>query len=190
MRQRRWRLRDGLYDAWLVYFADATAEERRAAVPGRKALYDLRWILSSTRNAGLADDVLLQVHRELRFLSGSPNWMSHAELLRLTLQEVENGRLLLVKRELQRAQVHVTRPVEEPPPKEAESARETTWIEVELVNETGEPARGARVLISFPDGRTRESRLDSNGRLRLDYVTAGTCQVSFPAIPEFTPTAQ
>src|SRR5690242_21254494 len=57
---------------------------------------------------------------------------------------------------------------------------ELTWIEIELLNEDGTPAKLEAFRLALPDGSIREGRLDANGRTRVEGVRIGTCKVSFP----------
>jgi hypothetical protein len=57
-----------------------------------------------------------------------------------------------------------------------------TWIEIELVDEAGDPVPNAPYRIELPDGRTVEGRLDDNGLARHSNIDPGNCQVSFPEI--------
>jgi hypothetical protein len=66
----------------------------------------------------------------------------------------------------------VSRPRSSPPPK--------TWIEVVLVDAAGRPVAGERCRLLLPDGSVRVEVLDASGRLRLDGIDPGTCDVSFP----------
>jgi type VI secretion system secreted protein VgrG len=54
------------------------------------------------------------------------------------------------------------------------------WIELEMVNEDGEPAAGERYTIELPDGSVAEGTLDQKGYARVEGVKPGNCKVSFP----------
>lgn len=54
------------------------------------------------------------------------------------------------------------------------------WVAIELKNADGTPAAGAWYRIAAPDGRIIEGQLDSAGRARVDGVTPGQCQITFP----------
>ena len=71
--------------------------------------------------------------------------------------------------------------VEEPPlaPKE-QPVEELTWIAIELIGDDDEPIVGERYRIELADGTTKEGRLDSKGRARIDHIDPGSCQVTFP----------
>jgi hypothetical protein len=57
-----------------------------------------------------------------------------------------------------------------------------TWIEIELLDDSGQPVPGEAYQIELPDGRVVRGRLDSEGKARFRNIDPGTCQVSFPEI--------
>jgi type VI secretion system secreted protein VgrG len=76
-------------------------------------------------------------------------------------------------------------PAKSSQPLEPESAEEKAkkkhWLEVELVDQDGDPLPGEAYRIILPDGETPvEGTLDEKGFVRLDGLDAGSCQVSFP----------
>jgi hypothetical protein len=58
--------------------------------------------------------------------------------------------------------------------------KKLSWIEIELVDEEGEPVPSEKYLIELPDGRKKEGMLDSEGHARVDGIDPGTCKVTFP----------
>ena len=56
----------------------------------------------------------------------------------------------------------------------------TSWIEVALVDEAGEPVAYELYRVITPDGVVREGFLDANGLARVDGIDPGACKVSFP----------
>ena len=56
----------------------------------------------------------------------------------------------------------------------------TSFLELVLVDDNGQPATGERYRVTTPDDQVREGRLDSRGMARIDGITRGTCEVSFP----------
>lgn len=58
----------------------------------------------------------------------------------------------------------------------------TTWIEVQLVDSDSQPVPGQSYRIQLPDQSVREGVLDDKGKVRIDGITPGQCQVSFPDI--------
>jgi hypothetical protein len=69
---------------------------------------------------------------------------------------------------------------EKPPERKPPEVKEKTWVEIELVDEQGEPVAGEKYRILLPDGSVREGRLDGRGRARFDGLDPGTCEVGFP----------
>jgi len=67
----------------------------------------------------------------------------------------------------------------EPAPEE-----ETTWLEIELVDEEGNPVPGEQYQVELPDGVIRVGRLDAQGRASLKGLDPGTCKVTFPNLDE------
>ena len=69
------------------------------------------------------------------------------------------------------------------PPKAGEEGAEgkTHWIEIELVDEDGNPVPGEEYQITLPDGSTVASgTLDAKGKARVEGIDGGTCKVTFP----------
>jgi type VI secretion system secreted protein VgrG len=64
----------------------------------------------------------------------------------------------------------------------AEDNREKkSWIEIELLDEAGQPVPGEAYRITLPDGTTvAEGTTDEKGRARVDHIDPGTCKVTFP----------
>jgi hypothetical protein len=62
----------------------------------------------------------------------------------------------------------------------ARTPEEKTWLEIELVDEQGNPVPGEQYTIELPGGAIRLGRLDERGRARIEGLDPGTCNVSFP----------
>jgi len=75
-------------------------------------------------------------------------------------------------------------PVSEAPrhdPNAPENKEKKSWIEIELVDEAGQPVPGERYVVILPDGTTvAEGTLDEKGFARVEGIDPGTCKVSFP----------
>lgn len=50
-----------------------------------------------------------------------------------------------------------------------------TWIEMEVVDEFGNPQPNQPYLCMLPDGRIETGTLDSRGRVRFDSIDPGNC---------------
>jgi type VI secretion system secreted protein VgrG len=59
-------------------------------------------------------------------------------------------------------------------------AKKTSWIEIEMVDETGQPWPNERYEITTPDGRVIKGRLNAQGQARVSVKDPGSCQISFP----------
>ena len=67
-----------------------------------------------------------------------------------------------------------------PPTKEEIKEKKLVWIEIEMVDEAGEPVAGEKYKIELSDGTVSEGTLGSDGKARLDGIEPGSCKVSFP----------
>ncbi len=56
----------------------------------------------------------------------------------------------------------------------------TTFIEIEMVDEAGDPVPGLAFVVELPDGTSRPGVLDDRGRARLDDIEPGECTITFP----------
>ena len=66
-------------------------------------------------------------------------------------------------------------------PNSASNKDKKHWIEIELLDEEGNPVPGEPYRITLPDGTTVASgTLDDKGWARVDHIDPGTCQVTFP----------
>jgi len=61
-----------------------------------------------------------------------------------------------------------------------DEVKPTTWIEIELVDEAGQPYPGERYEITTPDGRVIKGKLNSAGQARVSVKDPGECQIGFP----------
>lgn len=69
---------------------------------------------------------------------------------------------------------------------EQESEEEKHWIEIELVDEDGEPVPGERYEVELPDGSVAGGSLDQNGKARIEGFDPGQCKVTFPDLDKET----
>jgi type VI secretion system secreted protein VgrG len=68
-------------------------------------------------------------------------------------------------------------------PNSLENQNKKHWIEIELLDEDGNPVSGEPYRITLPDGSTvAEGTLDHKGQARVDHIDAGNCQVTFPRL--------
>ena len=67
------------------------------------------------------------------------------------------------------------------PPKDKEEKKKKSWIEIELVDDDGEPVPGEPYRVTLPDGQTvAEGTLDQKGFARVDGIDPGSCKITFP----------
>lgn len=70
-----------------------------------------------------------------------------------------------------------------PPETKEEKKTKTSWIEIKLVDEEGEPVPGERYKVTLPDGQTvAEGTLDEKGFARVEGFEPGSCKVTFPEL--------
>ena len=62
--------------------------------------------------------------------------------------------------------------------------RETTWIDIELVDEEGEPVPGERYRVVDSAGTVKEGSLDANGRAHVTGIAPGQCEIYFPNLDQ------
>jgi type VI secretion system secreted protein VgrG len=67
-----------------------------------------------------------------------------------------------------------------PPTKEEIKEKKLVWIEIQMVDEEGQPVTGEKYKIELSDGTVSEGTLGSDGKARLDGIEPGSCKVSFP----------
>ncbi|MFL5348276.1 MAG: carboxypeptidase-like regulatory domain-containing protein [Hyalangium sp.] len=179
--RRTWRLR-GLMDEYLVVRGlEVHSEEEEHRIPADAVL----WRLQGWRGDLSAERTLLDVYEALggRMRSGlsSLERRSFLEHVWTELEAAfESDRLALLK---------VSRPVFIPAEREEaedsdweDESEPTSWVGIVLEDEDGEPVAGRRVRIKLADGTVKESVSDDKGRIRLDGIPQGNCQVEFPGM--------
>mgnify|MGYP003653708502 FL=1 len=63
-----------------------------------------------------------------------------------------------------------------------EKEENTSWIEIELLDEEDAPVPGEKYEIELPDGTFAKGTLDGDGFARVDGIKPGECKVSFPEL--------
>lgn len=76
----------------------------------------------------------------------------------------------------------VEEPASEPAVAQAPREPELTWIEVELVGEDDKPVAGERYRLTLSTGRVLEGSLNAQGRVRIERMVPGTCDLTFPRL--------
>jgi type VI secretion system secreted protein VgrG len=54
------------------------------------------------------------------------------------------------------------------------------WVEVVLVDETGQPVPGEPYQVTLPDGSVASGTLDEKGLARVEGFDPGSCTITFP----------
>jgi hypothetical protein len=57
-----------------------------------------------------------------------------------------------------------------------------SWVEIELLGEDDSPIPGEKYALKLPGGKLMEGTLDQEGKVRVEAIPPGLCQVSFPAL--------
>lgn len=65
-------------------------------------------------------------------------------------------------------------------PSSPENKKKKDWIEINLVDEMGQPVPGERYKIKLPDGTVSEGTLDDKGHARVAGIDPGSCDITFP----------
>ena len=68
-------------------------------------------------------------------------------------------------------------------------ADELSYVEIKLLDDAGNPCRGAAYELSTPSGDTLSGKLDDDGYARVDGITPGECKLRFPGYPTVEPAA-
>lgn len=61
---------------------------------------------------------------------------------------------------------------------------ETSWIEIELIDEEDQPVPGMPFEVTLSDGSVYTGTLDNKGFYRVDKIPPGECKVSFPTLDQ------
>lgn len=59
-----------------------------------------------------------------------------------------------------------------------------TWIEIQLVDEEGNPVAGEKYSVKCPDGTLWESTTDEKGVGRVENIDPGSCEIGFPDLDQ------
>ncbi len=69
-----------------------------------------------------------------------------------------------------------------PPKNEEEKKVKNSWIEIEMVDEDGQPVPGLKYRVTLPDDSVSEGTLDGKGFARIEGIPPGSCKVTFPEL--------
>jgi hypothetical protein len=126
---------------------------------------------------------MLDMYRELR---GDPleSWSdSSRSLQRHVLPVIDEAfrRGALAAFRLPRTEVPADLTPEDAAP--APDSQPADWVELVLADEDGEPYVGP-YRIELPGGKVITGQLNLGGRIRVDAIVTGSCQVTFPGLDE------
>lgn len=71
-------------------------------------------------------------------------------------------------------------PEEKPFKKSTDDEDRKSWIEIELVNEEGNPVAGEPFKVTLPDESMFSGTLNEKGFYRIEGIDQGTCKITFP----------
>ncbi len=71
-----------------------------------------------------------------------------------------------------------------PPAAQPGEQKKTTWIEIELVDEAGQPWPNEPYEVIEPDGTVHKGSLDARGQARVQVNTPGECRICFPRLDQ------
>lgn len=62
-----------------------------------------------------------------------------------------------------------------------ENSEKKSWIEIEMVDEDGNPVPGEKYKVTLPDNKTvATGTLDEKGYVKVTGIDPGTCKITFP----------
>lgn len=178
-----------MFDRWCVTaFPDAVWVARRSGDALPSGAERIEGALAADQigawlNAhdGIRRDLLIELHEHIagpRVHGPGDDPEALAALVREALRE---GRLLAYRLRVKLSGSGVEKPPEVKA-QEKPTTEETTWVGIELVDDSSppKPVAFAKYRIELPDGSTREGMLDDKGLARIDGIDPGDCQVTFP----------
>jgi hypothetical protein len=183
--QKTWRLQ-GLSETCLIAPRSSVSQDDQGAY--LSAQLD-RWLADP-----LSQRILLDLYDSLRGHSVEPaRRMRGMELQRYVktalLEAFKRGELVLMRMPHQTVFPTITMPARAaaaagtppaPVVDRPQSSAGKTWVEIELVDQDGEPVPDARYLLELADGSTRTGKLDGSGRAQVRDIDPGTARVTFP----------
>jgi type VI secretion system secreted protein VgrG len=63
--------------------------------------------------------------------------------------------------------------------KNEENKEKTHWIEIELVDDAGQPVPGEDIDVECPDGSVASGTTDDKGKTRIENLDPGSCKITF-----------
>lgn len=70
-------------------------------------------------------------------------------------------------------------------PDDPKNKDKKSWVEVELLDDLGNPVPGERYRVTLPDGKTvAEGTTNDKGRAKITNIDPGSCKVTFPRLDD------
>lgn len=96
--------------------------------------------------------------------------------------KADPGEMAKIKAEQKQSQSGKYGEPQAKPHKKTEGEEKKSWIEIELVDEEGNPVPGEQYKVTLPDGSVALGTLDDKGFCRIEGLDPGTCQITFPKL--------
>ena len=161
----------------------ATARQRRRARGKRVGRDSAAWILTAAardpRVARALDSFRTRFDKTGPRLFGVSAVSSLADLVDETM-----GPLVLFRQQRPSVELDSLLPIEstEPPPPPQEEP--LSWIQIEIVDEDGEPVPSIEVKVTTPDKDTQTMKTSREGVIFLHGVAEGSCDVELVGVDE------
>ncbi|MFN7929750.1 MAG: type VI secretion system tip protein TssI/VgrG [Blastocatellia bacterium] len=69
-------------------------------------------------------------------------------------------------------------------PNSEENKEKTHFIEIEFVDEAGQPVAGEAYEVKLPDGSIASGTTDEKGKAKITNIDAGNCEITFPNLDQ------
>jgi len=69
-------------------------------------------------------------------------------------------------------------------PNNSDGNQTKSWVEIELLDQEGQPVGSEPYRIELPDGSVSEGSTDDLGRARVDGIDPGNCKITFPSLDQ------
>jgi hypothetical protein len=158
--------------------AAASKDDRTNALEPRSG----RWAVDGPLSGHRCASALAQAYHRLLGGPLRPHSADYVRRMRdAVLDAVERGVLVVLRCPPARVIMLIERHEEVLGPSEEPQS----WIEIELVDDTGVAVPDEPYEIVTGNGRVRSGTLDARGRAREDGIDSGPCKVTFPRLHEW-----
>jgi hypothetical protein len=178
--KNRWQFRSPWEHITLVASCGASADERTSAMHPERALPRLRNSLLGGSNAPNRRH-LFEILSEIDGLKVNSPLMSTVWLQERLERAVRNGRLLAISSAFASGSGILAKVEPETPPETDAPAqeKETTWIEIKLLDFNDKPLAGHPYKLELPDGTVREGKVGADGLARITGIDPGQCKLTW-----------